>query len=115
MVLFNDEVLKIGLEELVKHIDSLLDDIAPEDKDNKDFTGGYIQQLKNSNVFVAYYGTKAGDNNRNKDTVRVDIQADELDMFYMMLKAKIHDMRNSGTKTVKVSMAQRILKEEDIF
>ncbi len=91
-------------------INELLDEIAPEGKTNKDFTGGYVQQLKNSNQFVAYFGQK--NESRNRDTVKVDINANELDYFYILLKAKIHEMRNEKTKTVRISMAERKLKKE---
>lgn len=98
------------VEELIADIDDLIDDISPDGKSKDDFTGGYVQQLKNSNQFVAYFGTKKGTNNR--DTVKVTIQADELDLFYMMLKAKIHDMKNKKTKTVSISMASRRLAKQ---
>ncbi len=110
MEIFNKEVLKMTLEELLTDIDELIDDVSPEGKSVKDFTGGYVQQLKNSNQFVAYFGTKAG--TKNRDTIKVTIQADELDLFYTMLKAKIHDMKNAKTKTVSVSMAQRKLAKK---
>lgn len=110
MELFDTSVLDNGEEELVKDFNELLDDISPEDKSIDDFTGGYIQQLKNSNQLVAYFGTKKGTNNR--DTVKVTIEADELDLFYVMLKAKIHSMKDKKTKTVKVSMAQRRLDKK---
>ena len=84
----------------------LLDDIAPEGKTSKDFNGGYIQQLKNSNQLVAFFGS---DKNKNRITVKVLIDDTELDLFYIMLKAKVLDMKNKETKTVKVSMAQRKL------
>lgn len=103
--IFDKRLFKLELEELVKDINSVLDEIAPDGKTNKDFTGGYIQQLQNSNQFVAYFGQKG--NTKNRDTVKVNIQADELDLFYVMLKAKIHEMKQSKTKTVTVSMAKR--------
>ncbi len=108
--LFNMEVLKMTVEELIEDIDSLLDDVAPEGKSSKDFTGGYVQQLKNSNQLVAYFGTKAGTNNR--ETVKITIDGNELDDMYLMLKAKIHDIRNYKTKTVNISMAQRRLAKK---
>jgi len=107
--IFNVDVLKISEEELVVDLDEVLEEYAPDGKSVKDFTGGYIQQLKNSNQMVAYFGTKVGTNNR--DTVKITIEADELDLFYVMLKAKIHSMRNDKAKTVKVSMAQRKLNK----
>jgi len=74
--LFNTEVLRMTTDELIEDINSLLDDVAPEGKSNKDFTGGYVQQLKNSNQLVAYFGTKAGTNNR--ETVKITIDGNEL-------------------------------------
>ena len=88
-------------------INELLEDISPEGKTIKDFTGGYVQQLKNSSRFIAFFGTKPGTN--NKSTVNMKIPADELDLFYMMLKAKIHEMRNEDSNVRTISMAQRRL------
>jgi len=108
--LFNTEVLKMTVEDLIEDINSLLDDVAPEGKSHENFTGGYVQQLSNSNQLVAYFGTKAGTNNR--DTIKITIDGNELDDMYLMLKAKIHDIRNYKTKTVKISMAQRRLAKQ---
>ena len=105
--LFDKRFLGMTVEELILDINELLDEYAPEGKTSGDFNGGYVQQLKNSNQLVAYYGMKAGQ--KNRDTVKITIPADELDLFYMMLKAKIHEMKSKGTKTVSVSMAQRKL------
>jgi hypothetical protein len=107
--LFNKEVLNFERSELVREINELLDDISPDGKSHKDFTGGYVQQLKNSNQFVAYFGQKR--DGKNRDTVKVNIQADELDLFYVMLKSKIHEMRSIKTKTVSISMAERRLNK----
>ncbi len=108
--LFNTEVLNMTTEELIEDIDSLLNDYAPEGKSVEDFNGGYVQQLKNSNQLVAYFGMKKGQ--KNRESVKIQIPADELDLMYMMLKAKIHDLQNQGTKTVRVSMAQRRLAKQ---
>ena len=105
--IFDKKVLSYSMEDLNMDINELLNDVAPAGKTNKDFTGGYIQQLKNSNQMVAYFGTKAG--TKNRDTVKITISADELDLFYMMLKVKIHEMKNETTKTIAVSMAARKL------
>lgn len=103
--LFDRSVLTYEVEDLMMDIDSLLEDNLPEGKTLDDFTGGYVQQLKNSNQLVVYFGTKAGTNNR--ETVKITIEPDELDLAYMMLKAKIHTMRKNNAKAVKVSLAQR--------
>ena len=108
--IFNVEVLKMTEKDLLDDINSLLDDVAPEGKSHKDFTGGYVQQLKNSNQLVAYFGTKEGTNNR--ETVKITIDGNELDDMYLMLKVKIHDIRNYKTKAVTVSMAQRRLAKK---
>ena len=97
-------------KELLEDIDSVLDDYAPEGKDHTYFNGGYVQQLKNSNQLVAYFGMKKGQ--KNRDAVKIQIPADELDLMYLMLKAKIHELQNEGTKTVRVSMAQRRLAKQ---
>ena len=110
--LFNGDILEMTVEELIVEIDALLDEHAPEGKSHKDFTGGYVQQLKNSNQLVAYYGTKQGQ--KNRDTVKMEVEANELDDMYIMLKAKIHSMKSSQTKTVRVSLAQRRLAKKEL-
>lgn len=106
-ICFDMSIISFEKEDLVKDLDAILSEYAPEGKTIKDFTGGYIQQLTNSNVFVAYYGT---DKNKNKNTVRMTIPDNEVDLFYVMLKAKIHEMKYSGkTKKIVVSLASRKL------
>ena len=53
--LFDKKVLIMTIENLVKEMDYLLADNLPEGKEVKDFTGGYVQQLKNSTKIVAYF------------------------------------------------------------
>jgi len=105
--LFDKRVLSYQVKELLMDIDSLLEDYLPKGKTLEDFTGGYVQQLKNSNQLVCYFGTKP--DGKNRCTVKVTVEQDELDLCYMMLKAKIHSMRANGAKAVKVSIAQRRL------
>jgi hypothetical protein len=109
IVVFDSRVLNYNIGELMKDMDELLDDISPEGKDKTNFTGGYVQQLKNSNRFTAFFGTKAG--TTNKATVQIDIPDDEVDLMYLMLKAKIHQMKNIRQKVKKVSLAERRLKK----
>lgn len=108
IVVFDSRVLNYNIGELMRDMNELLDDIAPEGKDQSNFTGGYVQQLKNSNRFTAFFGTKEG--TTNKATVQIDITDDEVDLMYLMLKAKIHQMKNARQKVKKVSLAERKLK-----
>ena len=108
IVVFDSRVLNYNIGELMRDMDELLDDIAPEGKDKTNFTGGYVQQLKNSNRFTAFFGTKVGQT--NKDTVQIDIPDNEVDLMYLMLKAKIHQMKNAKQRVKKVSLAERRLK-----
>lgn len=108
--LFQTEVLEMKLEDLLSEINEYLNEIAPEGKTSEHFNGGYVQQMKNSCQLVAYFGTKA--DGKNRDSVKVIIPDNELDDVYMMLKAKIHDMKNSKTKTTSVSFAQRRLAKK---
>ena len=107
LVIFNSEVLNYNIGELMQDINELLNDIAPEGKDESNFTGGYVQQLKNSNRFTAFFGVKEG--TTNKQTVQIDIPDDEVDLMFLMLKAKIHQMKNARQKVKKISLAQRKL------
>lgn len=109
--IFDDSILDITKGELVKSMDELLDSIAPEGKTKDNFTGGYIQQLKNSTRFTAFFGTKVG--STNKDTVQVNIEDNEMDLMYIMLKAKIHEMKNSKATAPKVSLANILAKHKD--
>jgi hypothetical protein len=102
--LIDKSVLSYDIKDLLMDIDTLLTEHLPEGKTLKDFTGGYVQQLKNSNQLVCYFGTKK--NSKNRCTVKITIEQDELDLAYIMLKAKIHSMRSNGAKAVKVSIAQ---------
>jgi|FLOH01.1.fsa_nt_gi hypothetical protein len=105
--LFDKGVFVMTVEELILEMNLLLEDNLPDGKSIDDFTGGYVQQLKNNTKFVAYFGTKIG--STNKSTSSIVIEDDELDTMYMMLKAKIHDMRNSKAKVKKISLASRRL------
>ena len=109
--LFDKSVLSYQVEELMIDMDELLEDIAPDGKTKDNFTGGYVQQLKHSNRFTAFFGTKEG--TTNKATVQIDIPEDEVDLMYMMLKAKIHSMKNAKSKVKRVSLAQRKLDKLD--
>jgi len=99
---FDTNVLSLTQEEVVMILDDIIEEIAPEGKTCSDFTGGYIQQLKNSSQFVAYYGTKKGTN--NKATAKVTIDDKELDLYYVMLKSKITAMKNDKSSTKKLTM-----------
>ena len=102
--LFDKSVLSYEIKDLLMDIDNVLIQHLPKGKKITDFTGGYVQQLKNSNQLVAYFGSKP--DSKNRCTVKITIEQDELDIAYMMLKAKIHSMRANGAKAVKVSLAQ---------
>jgi len=108
--LFKSEVLEMEVEELLIEINEYLDEIAPEGKTSKNFNGGYVQQMKNSNQLVAYFGTAK--DGKNRDSVKIEVPKDELDDVYLMLKAKIHDMNKGKTKATKVSFAQRRLAKQ---
>lgn len=101
--IFDKGVFSMTTKDLLEDVNSLIEDISPENKTVKDFTGGYVQQLKNSVQFVAYFGTKIG--TKNRDTIKIDIELDEMDMMYAMLKVKIHDMRTK--KNNKISLMNR--------
>lgn len=109
IAVFDSRVLNYNIGELMRDMNELLDDMAPEGKNQSNFTGGYVQQLKNSNRFTAFFGTKPGTN--NKQTVQIDIPDNEVDLMYLMLKAKIHEMKNARQKVKKISLAERRLKK----
>lgn len=94
----------ITVNDVVNVFNHIIDSNVPSGKTSDDFTGGYIQQLSNSNQLVLYFGSKIndkGEKTNNRDTVKLDIEDVELDMFYAGLKAKILDMKirkRKGTK-----------------
>lgn len=104
--LFNKGVLEMTVEQLIVGVNKLLNEHAPAGKTVDDFTGGYIQQLKNSTRLTAFFGTKTGSN--NKATSQIDIEPEDIDLMYLMLKAKIHEMRNSKAVVKKVSISAMI-------
>ena len=108
--LFDSSVLNYNIGDIMNLINELLDEHAPEGKTKDDFTGGYIQQLKNSTRFVAFYGTKPGTN--NKATSIIDIEDNDIDLMYLCLKAKIQNMRNKNKTRKKVSLTERFIKTE---
>ena len=108
---FDRRVFNMTTDDLLADANELITSMAPEGKSLDDFTGGYVQQLKNSVQFVAYFGTKIGSNNR--DTVKVDIELDEMDMMYAMLKVKIHSMRANKKKKVSLMALSNKRKMEN--
>ena len=92
---------------------------VPKDKALEDFTGGYIQQMSNSNQLVMYFGYKKKTNDdgvveptKNRATSIVNIPAEELDIFYVGLKAMVTHMRinkHSGKHKTE-SMLERMSK-----
>jgi hypothetical protein len=102
---FDKEVFSLTFDELLEDIDFMLSENLPEGKEVSDFTGGYVQQLKNSTKFVAYFGTKI--NSNNKCTVPISIPDEEVDLMYMMLKAKMYSMRNNGSVEKKYSIKSK--------
>jgi len=109
--MFDETLFTITLEDIMVDINEIITEAAPEGKTVTDFTGGYIQQLKNSTQFVAYYGTKEG--TKNRSTAKITIADNEIDTYYMMLKAKIHDMKRNGAKTPTIiSLAERRLRRK---
>ena len=109
-IIFDTALMQSTKGELLNSINDILDEIAPEGKTREDFTGGYIQQLKNSTRFTAFFGTKKG--STNKDTVQMGIEDNEMDLMYIMLKAKIHDMKSSELVKPKLSLAETMLKHK---
>lgn len=108
--LLSTGVMDMTVEDLLVEINEYLDEIAPEGKNSDNFNGGYVQQMKHNSQLVAYFGTKK--DGKNRDSVKIKIPDNEVDDVYMMLKAKIHDMKSHGTKTVSVSFAQRRLAKK---
>lgn len=104
--LFDSSILTTPVEESLEDMNAIIEAMAPEGKTLSDFTGGYLQQLKNSTQFVAYFGTKA--NTKNRATSKLSIPDNELDEYYLMLKAKIQEMKQAETATiVTLSLAER--------
>ena len=104
------EIIKMTTEELISVIDGLIKDYLPKDKKLEDFTGGYVQQSIHSTKFIAFFGTKQNSNNRS--SVQIPIEDGDMDIMYMMLKAKIHSIRSTKIPINKVSLTSRILENK---
>lgn len=106
--LFDSSILTTPLTDSLQDINDIITAIAPEGKTLDDFTGGYLQQLKNSTQFVAYFGTKS--NTKNRATAKLSIKDTELDEYYLMLKAKLSSMRQADMPvTLTLSLQERKL------
>ncbi|MCK5536021.1 MAG: hypothetical protein KAI79_04295 [Bacteroidales bacterium] len=106
-VSFNTDILNYTQKEFIMGLDAILNDNLPEGKTVDDFTGGYIQQLKNSNRLTCFFGTK--EDGKNKSTVQIAIATEDLDLTYLMLKCKVQDLHNKTSKIKKVSMSSVML------
>jgi hypothetical protein len=90
------------VQDMINIFNKILDDNVPSGKVVSDFTGGYIQQMANSNQLVLYFGYKWDEKKQefttNRDTVKLDVASEELDLFYIGLKAKIIEMKFTKKK-----------------
>ena len=115
---------KMKIIDMLKLFENVVKDNIPEDKRYEDFTGGYIQQLSNSNQLVLYFGykTKYDElekkyvNTKNRATSVLNISSEEIDIFYVGLKimvAHIKLNKHSG-KNKNVSMLSYIDENIDL-
>ena len=115
---------KMKIIDMLKLFENVVKDNIPEDKRYEDFTGGYIQQLSNSNQLVLYFGykTKYDElekkyvNTKNRATSVLNISSEEIDIFYVGLKimvAHIKLNKHSG-KNKNVSMLSYINENIDL-
>lgn len=115
---------KMKIIDMLKLFENVVKDNIPEDKRYEDFTGGYIQQLSNSNQLVLYFGykTKYDElekkyvNTKNRATSVLNISSEEIDIFYVGLKimvAHIKLNKHSG-KNKNVSMLSYINENENL-
>ena len=123
-----NDIVNIGgnvkIIDMLKLFENVVKDNIPEDKRYEDFTGGYIQQLSNSNQLVLYFGykTKYDElekkyvNTKNRATSVLNISSEEIDIFYVGLKimvAHIKLNKHSG-KNKNVSMLSYINENENL-
>ena len=109
--MFDKGVFSMSTEDLLFDMDLMLSGNLPEGKELSDFNGGYVQQLENSTRFVAYFGTESGTTatgkpKKNRASSVIDIDNDDIDTMYIMLKIKLHSLRNSKRKVKKVSLSE---------
>jgi hypothetical protein len=122
--MFDKGVFSMNTEDLLFDMDLMLGGNLPDGKELKDFNGGYVQQLENSTRFVAFFGTEKGTTDsgkpkKNRASAVIDIDSDDIDTMYIMLKLKLHELRNSKRKVKKVSLsairlARKQLQEKTI-
>ncbi len=105
--MFNKEVLNYTEERLTMVLDEIIEENLPEGKTIVDFTGGYVQQLKHRTVVVLFFGYKG----KNPLSVKINIDPKEIDLYYMMVKAKTMNLINDERR-LKVSATERLAVQE---
>ena len=107
--------------DMIDTFNNLVRDNVPEDKTYDDFTGGYVQQMANSNQLVLYFGYKQRFdedkkkmvNTKNKATTILNIDYADIDIMYVGLKAKVTDMRLNKHKKKHKTVSIRDYAKRD--
>jgi len=99
--MFDKTYLNYSEKDLTMLFDKLIEENAPEGKTTDDYTGCYIQMLKTKISLVLFYGyTK----NNNPIGVKVSVDSKEVDLLYLMMKAK------NIKKDMTVNLTEKLLK-----
>ena len=97
-----------SIEEFVKIVDEkIILDKLPEGKKLSDFTGGYINILKNKTKVVLFFGYK--EDGKNKVEISFNIDKSEEDIWLKVFQFK-RDLMNKSINTV--SIAETIVKSQ---
>lgn len=97
-----------SIEEFVRIVDEkIILDKLPEGKKLNDFTGGYINILKNKTKVVLFFGYK--EDGKNKVEISFNIDKSEEDIWLKVFQFK-RDLMNKSINTV--SIAETIVKSQ---
>ena len=102
--MFDTNMLDYNEEELNVILDQILTELRPGKKSLSDFTGGYVQQLKHKTVAVFFFGYKGS----NPDAIKITINPKEIDLYYLMIKAKT--MSLTDDKVLNVSATEHLAR-----
>ena len=99
---------KTEIEDFVKIVDSeIIAKKLPKGKTLSDFTGGYINILKNKTKVVLFFGYR--EDGKNKVEVSIDIDKSEEDIWLKVFQFK-RNLMNRETNTV--SLAELIVTRQ---
>ena len=106
--MFNKTYLNYSEKDLRMTYEKLIKLHLPEGKTTEDYTGANLQILKSKVSLVLFFGYTKSNNPISK---RVNVDLKEVDLIYLMMKAKA--IEDSGSDVVNLSKMLLQEKEPD--